>query len=136
MTKDDPFTGLWKCNIAKSEFSTPPPLSWTQRITASFAHIEVREEISRSDAPPAFVSVNAQLDGKDYPVDGSPVAETIAYTRNGAEIVGTARKNDSVCLRETIEVSADRMLMTMRYSILSGEKEVASEVAVFERADT
>jgi len=134
MSKDDPFTGLWKCNISQSKFSTPPPSSWTQRITASSTNLSVREEISRSGALPAVVSVDARFDGKDYRVEGSPVAQTIAYTRNGSHIDGTARKNGAVCLREAIEVSTDGMRMTMKYFILAGEQEVASGVAVFERA--
>jgi hypothetical protein len=128
----DPFTGVWKCNLAKSQFSTPPPLSWTQYVTASATHLSVHEEIARSVGAPAVVSVVAEFDGRDYPVQGSQLAEVIAYTRTDFEIVGTARRGGIGCLREAL-VSDDRLTMTMRYSILSGEKEVASGLAVFER---
>ena len=124
---------MWKCNFAKSQFSTPPPLTWTQHITASPTHLTLREEIARSAATSAVVSVTAKFDGKNYPVHGSPVAEVISYTRNGSEIVGTAHCAGAVCLRETLVVSTDGLTLTMRYSIFSADKEVASGIAVFDR---
>jgi len=131
----DPFTGTWHCNLAQSKFSTPAPQSWTQYITASATDISVREEVSRPGDAPATVSVNAKFDGKDYPVHGSPAAEVIAYTRTDFEIVGTASRQGSVCLRETLSVSADHKTLAMSYAVFSGEKELACGKAIFERAE-
>jgi hypothetical protein len=135
LTSEDPFTGTWHCNLAKSKFSTPAPQSWTQYITASATDLSVREEISRAGRAPATVSVSAKFDGKDYPVHGSPAAEVIAYTRTVFEIVGTASRQGSVCLRETLTLSADHKTLAMSYAVFSGEKELLSGQAIFERAE-
>jgi hypothetical protein len=135
MSPADPFTGTWKCNLQKSKFSTAAPLAWTQYITATADDLSVREEISRDAGPPAIVSVKAKYDGNHYSVHGSPIAEVIAYTRNGSRIEGTARKNGLVCLRETVTVSADLMVMEMVYSVIWDGKELGSGVAVFDRAE-
>jgi hypothetical protein len=52
-------------------------------------------------------TVQANFDGKDYPVQGSALADTIAYSRDGDRITGVAKKNGTVSLRETIVVSLD-----------------------------
>jgi hypothetical protein len=135
VTNADPFTGTWTCNLEKSTFSTPAPLAWTQYITASATDLSVREEVSRTRGSIAAVSVNAKLDGKDYPVSGSPVAEVISYTRNNLEITGTARRQGTICLRETLKVSADHQVLSMSYSVFSDGKQLASGEAIFERAE-
>ena len=135
VTSGDPFTGTWNCNFAKSKFSTPAPLVWTQYITASAADLSVREEISRTPGNTATVSVNAKFDGQDYPVHGSPMAEVIAYTRKDLEITGTARRQGAVCLRETLTLSADHQALAMSYTIFSEGRQLASGQAIFDRTE-
>jgi hypothetical protein len=135
VSSGDPFTGTWKCNFAKSTFSSPAPLRWTQHITASATDLSVREEISRTGGSTATVSVNAKFDGRDYPVDGSPVAEVMAFTRKDLQIAGTARRQGSVCLQETLTVSADHEVLTMSFAVFSAGKQLASGQAIFERTE-
>ncbi len=77
------------------------------------------------------VSVDAAPDGEFYPVTGSPGADTIAYTVEGAIITGVGRKNGADSLRERLVFSQSGK-MTMTSSVLMNSKEVASGVAVFD----
>jgi hypothetical protein len=129
----DAFSGTWRFDPHRSKFSTPPPQSWIQQITISGNEISVREEIVRAGGPPMTVSVHAQFDGKDYPVSGSPGADSIAYSRvSEREIVGTGKKNGAVTLKEAIRLNEDGT-MSLSYSIWSGDRELASGQAMFRK---
>jgi hypothetical protein len=125
----DPFTGVWRFNAARSRVGAPPE-SWIQEIAATPSDVHVREEIVRAGSR-TVVTVDAKFDGRDYPVNGWPMADVIAYARDGNRISGTAKKNGIVSLRETIVASDDSLTMT--YAVFGGGKEVAAGVAVFEK---
>lgn len=129
----DAFNGAWRFDPARSKFSTPPPQSWIQQIKITSNEISVREEIVRAGGPPMVVSVQAKFDGEDYPVIGSPGADSIAYTRlSEREIAGTGKKDGAVTLKEMI-VFNDDATMSLIYSILSDGRELASGRAVFHK---
>jgi hypothetical protein len=130
--QSDPFTGLWIFSTERSNLSTPAPRGWMQQINATSAEVKVREEIIRSDGSQTVVTVQARFDGKDYPVSGSPAADTIAYTRVDANhIAGTGKKNGSVPLKETVTADPEDGTLTLTYSLYGGAREIASGVAVF-----
>jgi hypothetical protein len=107
MDHRDPFEGTWKFNAAKSRLSSPPPVSWIQVIKVSPRAVEVREEVSRANGLTSAWTVTADFDGSECPVVGSELADTIAYTRKGESIIGVARKDGAISLRETIVVSPE-----------------------------
>lgn len=118
----DAFSGTWRFDPLRSKLSTPAPQHWIQQITVKSNGISVREEIARAGGPPMVVSVQARFDGKDYPVSGSPAADSIAYTRlSEREIAGTGKKDGAVTLKETIFLNDDAT-MSLTYSILSGAR--------------
>jgi hypothetical protein len=133
MNQSDPFTGTWKFNVDKSRLSTRPPRNWIQQIVATSAAIQVREEVSRADGSTSVWAVQANYDGRDYPIYGSVPPDTIAYTRDGECMIGTAKKDGIISLLETIVVLRDGSLMTMTYSAFAGTKEVATGTAVFDK---
>jgi hypothetical protein len=106
--QEDPFTGAWTCNSQRSTLSTPPPGRWTQRIDVTTDEVTLHEAIVSSDGAQSIVAVRARFDGQDDPVSGSPVADTIAYTRvNTHTISGTAKKNGNISIRETLTASPE-----------------------------
>ncbi|MGF7181923.1 hypothetical protein [Tunturiibacter psychrotolerans] len=133
MTAHDPFTGTWIFNPERSTLSTPPPQSWVQEIHATALTVEVEETIASQDGLKSVVTVRARSDGQDYPVIGSAVVDSIAYQRESLRIIGTGKKNGAISIRETVVVS-DEILMTLTYAIFVGNKEVATGIAIFERA--
>ena len=129
----DVFTGSWIFNPQRSKLSTAPPQSWVQEITATDDELRVEENITSRDGSSSVVLIEARFDGGDYAVVGSAVVDTFAYERDGSRIIGTGKKNGAVSIRETVVVSEGRVL-TLTYSIFAGNKEVASGIAIFERA--
>jgi hypothetical protein len=132
--QDDPFTGTWRFNAERSTLSTPPPQSWVQQIIATSDEIHVHETIIRPDGSQTVVEVMASFDGSDYPVTGSPAADTIVYRRvSSNSISGTGKKNGAVTLMETVTVSPANNTLALSYSIHSGTHVVAHGIAVFEK---
>jgi len=112
--QDDPFTGTWRFNPQLSKLTTQPPQSWVQRIISSPDEVEVHEDIVRPDGSQTVVTVLARFDGREYPVSGSPAADTIAYTRpNRNSISGTGKKNGVVALTEIATVAPARRTLTL-----------------------
>jgi hypothetical protein len=133
MTADDPFTGTWIFNSQRSKLSTPPPQSWVQEINASGYELHVKEKITSQDGSRSVVVIQAYFDGGDYAVVGSGLVDTFAYERDGATITGIGKKHGAVSIREIV-VTSEGPVITLTYSIFAGAKEVASGIAIFERA--
>jgi hypothetical protein len=83
----DPFTGAWRFNPQLSKVSTQSPRSWIQEILVNSDNVHVRETIVKADGSETVVSLRAKFDGEDYPVEGSPGTDTIAYTRVDRNII-------------------------------------------------
>jgi len=132
--QDDPFTGTWSFHPERSTLSTPPPQSWVQQIIATGDEVHVQETIIRPDGSQTVVEVMARFDASDYPVTGSPAADTIAYRRvSSHSISGTGKQNGVITLMETVTVTPDSHTLTLSYSIHSEAHVVASGIAVFEK---
>jgi hypothetical protein len=103
-------------------------------IFANFDEARIRENIVRSDASETVVSVRAKFDGQDYPVQGSPAADMIAYTRiDQNSISGTGKKNGIISWTETVTVVPENGTLTLSYSLHAGSKVVSNSFAVFEK---
>jgi hypothetical protein len=130
----DPFTGAWRFNPQSSRLSTQPPRFWIQEILVNSNDVSVLETMVRADGSETVVSLTAKFDGNDYPVEGSPAADTIAYTRlDRNTIAGTGKKNGIVSLTETVTVAPEQGNLNLSYSLHAGSKIVAQGIAVFER---
>jgi hypothetical protein len=134
---NDAFNGLWEFAPGASRLTSPSPREWTQRIAIAGADVRVIEDIVFADGKRATVTVKARLDGTDYPVDGSPVADAIAYTRINARCVAAAAKlRGRPTFEETVVVSDDGQTLTVTLSFATQTGERTSSVAVFTRSLT
>lgn len=130
----DPFTGSWTFSPSESRLASPAARAWTQRIEVSDEDVRVVEDIVPAEGPSTTVIVNAKFDGTDYPVHGSPIADTIAYTRvDIRSITGTAKRGGRLRFEETVTVSEDGRRLTTNFSIPTRNGERTKSVAVFER---
>jgi len=137
MFEDDPFTGTWKFNGQRSKLDTPLPQSWIQEMVVSPSDVVVREKIVRWNGVRSEVRIRARFDGTDYPVADFPIADTMAYQRQGLHsISGIGKKCGVVCLTETLKVAPDGSILTVVYSIQSGASQVARGIAVFSKGLT
>lgn len=137
MKDADPFTGTWVFLPEKSKSTGPKPQRWIQYIEATAEDVRVREEVIVATGQRANVSLEAKFDGNDYPVIGSSLCETVAYTRPSPhKIVGIGKKNGSVTLRETIVASDDGLTLTLTYAVFGSGREIMSGVAVLHRGSS
>jgi hypothetical protein len=135
LTDTEPFHGTWRFNPLLSKMCTPAPHSWIQEISAGPDQVAVREQIVRPDGSEIVLRVEARFDGADYPVEGSPAVDTIAYTRTDRHsIYGIGKKDGRVSVTETVLADPDAGTLTLIYNYLLGERTVAHGVAVFQAA--
>ena len=101
--EDDPFSGSWRFNRERSQLNTPGPKQWFQEIRLIDGEVVVRERVVRSDGIEMVVSVRARFDERDYAVEGSPIADTIAYKRVDMNTIsGVGKKNGFISIVETL----------------------------------
>ena len=130
----DPFSGVWKLNLVKSKLPAPAVQSQTATIEADGEGIRIREEIVNDKGEHLTVTVNAKFDGKDYPVSGTPLADTVAYRRvDSRTIDGTAKKAGKVVTTERAVVSGDGKTLTVTYTGKDAAGKPVTGVGVFEK---
>jgi hypothetical protein len=130
----DPFSGTWVLNLAKSKIPPPVPKSQVARVAADASGVEITEDLVTASGERLTIHVKAKFDGKDYPVTGTPYADTVAYQRvNRYTIKGVGKKAGKVIMHETVVVSPDGKSMTGTYSGTDATGKQVSAVAVFSR---
>lgn len=130
----DPFTGTWKLNLAKSNLLPPVPRSVVSHIECDGKSVSVREEIVDANGRHQTATVKAGLDGKDYPVVGSPLADAVSYRRiDSHTLEGTSKKAGQVLVHETVIISPDGKTMTATYSGMDARGKEVTGTAVFEK---
>ncbi len=131
---EDPFTGTWALNLAKSDLPPPLPRSVTSYFEPDGQWIEMREEAIDQDGQCHTASITARFDGQEYPLKGNPRADTVAYERLDPRTVrGTSRKNGKVLVHETATLSEDGRTLTVTYSGANADGQAVIGTAVFEK---
>lgn len=130
----DPFSGVWKLNLSKSKLTPPIPKSQTARVDAGASGIRISEEIVSDTGERMNISVDAKFDGKDYPIKGSPFADSVSYQRiDRFTIKGVGKKAGKVIMHETVVISPDGKTMTGTYSGTDTSGKQFTAVAIFEK---
>lgn len=94
--------------------------------------ISVREQIVRSDGSETVQRIHARFDGADYPVEASPIIDTMAYIRTDNNTISAiGKKNDAVMLTETVSADRETGTLSLTYEFRSGGQMLAHGVAVF-----
>src|SRR5262249_4685215 len=132
--KGGPFSGFWTLVPAESKLAGPMPRRGTEKLDGWEETISGREENGGADGRTLVVTVDAAFDGQDYCVNGSPLADVIAYARPGPHrIDGVAKKDGRVVLTESVTVSEDSRTLTMGYVMRLPDGRDVTSVAVFKR---
>ncbi|HTS29095.1 MAG TPA: hypothetical protein VMH81_24655 [Bryobacteraceae bacterium] len=130
---EDPFTGNWRLNLAKSSLPPPLPRSQTGRIEVQGESIQIREDVLYEDGKTLHIAVDAKFDGEFYPVTGTPFADSAAYRRpDSRTITGMAKKDGQVVSEETVVLAPDGRSMTVTYTS-KREGKPATSVGVFDK---
>ena len=132
-TKD--FAGTWRLNLAKSEI---PPVTKSQVLTIDTdgVHVTMTEELVNDKGETLIITVEGKFDGQDYPVKGTPFADTVSYRLLDPDTIeGIAKKNGRVCVRETAVLSQDGHVVRVTYLSYDERGNTHTSHGVFERID-
>ena len=128
------FRGTWKLNPALSRLNVPAPRSQVVRVTVQGKDVRMEQRIVNDRGERLFIAVDARFDGKDYPVTGTPFADTVAYRLTGAgAIEGVAKKAGRVVVNETAVLAPDGRSLTVTYTSHLPDGQTVTSTAVFER---
>src|SRR5713101_7002823 len=131
----DPRIGTWKLSVAKSKFSPgPPPQALTVKVEPSGQGEKVSTEGVNADGTRTATGYTANFDGKDYPLTGSPNADTVSLKRIDARTtVRTDKKSGQVALTLTRAVSQDGKTMTVTVKGTDAQGQAVNSVLMFEK---
>ena len=131
----DPRIGTWKLNVAKSKYNPgPAPQSLTVNVEPSGKGEKVTTEFVNADGTRTTTEYTANFDGKDYPLTGSQIADTVSLKRSNARTtVRTDKKGGTVAQTLRRVVSKDGKTMTVTTKGTNAQGQAVNNVALFEK---
>jgi hypothetical protein len=131
----DPVVGTWQLNAGKSTFKSGPAIT-NQTRTYSQSGDEITLDIKSvaPDGKETNTHTTYRLDGKSYPVTGSPDYDNLVGKRLNSHMAQfTLKKGDKVIGHSTRTVSKNGKKLTSksRQTLASGEK--SDNVLVFDK---
>ena len=106
---DNPNSGTWKLNEAKSKIPSGFPKNTTVVYEMAGDNIKVTTDGVDGSGNPAHSEWTGKFDGKDYPVTGDPSVDTRAVkgSDNDHHLALTNKKGDKVVSSGTVHVAKD-----------------------------
>lgn len=130
----DPAIGNWQLNLAKSKYAPgTAPANLRVTVEAAGQGVRVIATTVRQNGQKIEVLYTAYLDGKDYPVIGSPDYDSVSLVRKGNMVEGTRKKDGKVVQTYQRFVSDDRKTMTVATTGKDAAGNTLNSVAVFDR---
>jgi hypothetical protein len=129
----DPRSGTWKLNVAKSKYSPgPAPQALTVKVEPSGQGEKVTAEFVNADGTRTTTQYTANFDGKDNPLTGSQIADTVSLKRIDARTTDrTDKKGGKVAQTLRRVVSKDGKTMTVTTKGTNAQGQAVNNVAVF-----
>lgn len=132
-TAPDPAIGLWKLNLTKSSFRLVPSPS-VMTIEAWEDGLKVSANTTYANGNNLHPSVLYKFDGKDYPLVGTLIADTVSTKRINEFISESIWKSDGkVVLTIRIVVSADGSTLIMTRVGADGRARIDSDVMIYDK---
>ena len=131
----DPVVGTWILNPGKSMFKSGPAItSQTRTYSQSGDEITLDMKTVSADGKSVTTHTTYHLDGKSYPVTGSPDYDSLTGKRLNSHMAQfTLKKGDKVTGHTTRTVSKDgkKLTATSHQTLANGEK--SDEILVFDK---
>ena len=131
----DPTIGTWKLNPSKSAY-VPGPKPKTATITYEETADGIKRTGQSTDAEGKTTSFEytAKYHGKDYPVTGTDLYDTISIKRiNDHTVESTLKKSGKVTSRARRVVSKDGKTMTLTINGTDAKGEKMQNLAVYDK---
>lgn len=131
----DAMLGTWELNLAKSKYSPgPAPKSQTRTYEAVGEAVKYSAKGVDAEGKPTLVEYTASYDGKDYPITGTPDADSISLKRiDDHTSEATQRKAGKVVLTVKRVVSKDGKVLTTTATGTNAKGQALHNVVVFDR---
>jgi|SRR5580700_888871 hypothetical protein len=131
----DPAIGTWKLNVAISNYTPgPPPKSATITYEETADGIKRTGESVDAEGKITSFQYTAKYDGKEYPVTGSDLYDTITIKRiNDHTAEATLKKSGNVVSKARRVVTNDGKAMTLTISGTSPKGKKMHNVAVYDK---
>jgi hypothetical protein len=130
-----PVVGTWELNLTKSKFTNiPAPKSETRTYEVTGQHVQMTGKGINAEGKPTLIAFTANMDGKDYPYTGNPVADTISITPVDAFTANwTTKKAGKVTLTGTRVISKDGKVMTISGKGTNAKGQPLEVIMVFDK---
>ena len=130
----DPEMGTWKLNEAKSTFSAGATKNRSVVYEPAGDQVKVTVDAVDASGQPIHNVWTGKFDGKDYPLTGSPSADTRAYTRvNDHTLTFIEKKGGKVVVTGRGVVAADGKSRTVTSSGTNAEGKKITTSAVYDK---
>lgn len=131
----DPLVGTWKLNVTKSKYDPgPAPKSAMVKVEAAGKGVKATTEGVGADGKPTHTEFTANYDGKDYPITGSPTADTVSLKRIDANTIEqTNKKGGKVMATLTRKIDASGKVMTITGKGTNAEGKPTNNTVVYEK---
>jgi hypothetical protein len=131
----DPVVGTWQLNNSESTFTAGPALKSQTRTYSQSGHsITLVMKTVGADGKEVTMQTTYQLDGKDYPVTGTPDYESLSGQQvdsNTAKF--TFKKGNKVVGTSSRTVSKDGKTLTSKIKVTTAKGEESESVTVFDK---
>ena len=121
-------------NVGRGTVSIPAPRSFTVKIEPSGKGVKWAGEGIGADGKPTAVEFTANYDGKDYPIKGSPIADTVSLRRiNALTTERTNKKAGKVMETQRRVIAKDGKSFTVTVKGTNAKGEPVNNLLVLER---
>jgi hypothetical protein len=128
----DPLVGTWTLDVAKSKFSPgPAPKSITLTFSETADGMKQTSDAVLPDGQTIHQEATAKADGKDYPLSGSPIADTVSFTRNGNARTRVDKKDGKIVMTYEGVLSADGKTFTVAVKGTNAKGQPVSNSVVY-----
>ena len=127
------FAGVWRLNLAQSNI---PPVTKSQILTIETdgVFINMREKLINDKGETLIITVEGELNGRDYPVTGTPFADTVSYRLLSPNVIeGIAKKDGRICVKETAVLSDSGTKVDVTYLSFDSQGNTFQSHGVFEK---
>lgn len=131
----DPLVGTWELNLEKSKFNPgPPPKSKTRTYEVNGLQEKMIASTTDAQGNTTIHKFSATRDGKEYPYEGWPMAETVSLMPVDASSVTYSMKTaGKVVVTGTRAVSNDGKMLTISVKFTTAKGQEVDNIEVFDK---
>jgi hypothetical protein len=132
---DSAWDGTWELNLAKSKFDPGPPLKSQVRTLKTEGDMQTTTmRTVNAEGRTTNSKSSYRLDGKEYPITGSPDFDAIALKRvDDATVSGVVKHQGKVAMQTTRILSKDGKVMTVTNTGTNSAGQPMKNVMLFDR---